>query len=67
MDEEAVGLFGILLIVTILALSHPLKPSQAMTMSVPMPSLASLSWHNMVGVFSCNEAAAQDCARVASQ
>lgn len=63
MDEEAVGLFGVLLIVTILVLSHPLKPSQAM----PTPTLAALHWQNVVDAFGCKDASAQDCASAIGQ
>lgn len=55
MDEESVGLFGVLLIVTALVLSHPLKPAQAVA------ALPSVNWQDVVGAFSCGDAAAPDC------
>jgi hypothetical protein len=63
MDEESVGLFGMLLIVTILVLSHPLSPSHAM----PASSLGTINWQDVLDAFGCKNASSQDCVGITGQ
>ena len=57
MDEESIGLFGVLLIVTGLVLSHQVQTSRA------VPLLHDVHWPDVVEVLGCGgEAADQTCA-----
>ncbi len=49
MDEESVGLFGALLLITVLVLSQPMR-SQA------LPRLPENFWRDMVATLSCEKA-----------
>lgn len=49
MDEESVGMFGMLLIVTALVMSQSLHRPQ------PAPSLPQITWQDVVSVFGCGE------------
>ena len=56
MDEESIGLLGVLLIVTGLVLSHQVQTSHALT------QLHDVHWTDVVQVFGCGgEAAEQSC------
>jgi hypothetical protein len=56
MDEESIGLLGVLLIVTGLVLSHQVQTSRALT------QLQDIHWPSVVEVFGCGgEAADQSC------
>jgi hypothetical protein len=48
MDEESIGLLGVLLIVTGLVLSHQVRTSQA------LPQLHDLHWPDVVEVLGCS-------------
>lgn len=47
MDDESIGILGLLLIVTAVVMSQSLQKSHA------MPMLAQATWHGMVNVLSC--------------
>jgi len=56
MDEESIGLLGVLLIVTGLVLSHQVQTSHA------LPQLHDLHWPDVVEVLGCgNEASERSC------
>jgi hypothetical protein len=57
MDEESIGLLGVLLIVTGLVLSHQVQRSQA------LPQLHAVHWPDVVEVLGCagSEASERSC------
>lgn len=56
MDEESVGIFGVLLIVTVLVMSQTgFHPSYA------APSLAGVKWEDVVSAFGCDQQASDTC------
>jgi len=61
MDEESIGIFGVLLIVTALVMSHPLQKSYA------TPTLPEVKWADVVSVFGCGEKTSDDCYLAMSQ
>jgi len=54
MDEESVGLFGVLLIATAVVLAHPFQ------VNASLPTLPEVHWHDLV-VAACGEDPSQDC------
>ena len=60
MDEESIGVLGLLLIVTALVMSQSLQKTHA------MPMLAA-TWNGVVSVLSCSTEASPDCAGDADQ
>ncbi|HZB90272.1 MAG TPA: hypothetical protein VE397_02450 [Stellaceae bacterium] len=62
MDEESVGLLGVLLIVTALVMSQTAlsKPHAA-------PLLPALSWADVVSVFSCGHRPGEICTLAMSE
>lgn len=56
MDEESVGILGVLLIVTVLVMSQgPLHKSYA------APALHAITWTDIASVFGCSEPNGSDC------
>ena len=55
MDEESVGIFGVLLIVTALVMSQSLHKPPA------MPALPDIKWQDVVSVFGCSQSAGDSC------
>lgn len=62
MDEESVGIFGVLLIVTALVMSQTLHPKHYAT-----PRLPDVSWQDVVSVFACGQSASENCYLAMSQ
>ena len=56
MDEESIGLLGVLLIVTGLVLSHQVQHSRA------VPMLQDVHWPQVVDVLGCSDPSDQSCA-----
>jgi hypothetical protein len=56
MDEESIGLLGVLLIVTGLVLSHQVQSSRA------VPMLREVHWPQVVDVLGCSDPADRNCA-----
>lgn len=54
MDEESVGLLGVLLIVTGLLMTHQVQTGQA-------ARLANMHWRDVVDSVSCGPDSQQDC------
>ena len=61
MDEDSVGILGVLLIVTALVMSQTVLHA-----SYAAPSLPDVKWANLMGVFGCDQSAADDCTLDAS-
>jgi hypothetical protein len=61
MDEESVGIFGVLLIVTALVMGHSIQKSYA------TPTLPDVKWQDVVGVFSCGDKPSDTCYLAMSQ
>lgn len=57
MDEDSVGILGVLLIVTALVMSQTV-----LHRSYAAPSLPDVKWADLMGVFGCNQLAADGCA-----
>jgi hypothetical protein len=55
MDEESVGILGVLLIVTALVLSQSLHKPPA------MPALPDVKWEDIVSVLGCSQSGGDDC------
>lgn len=62
MDEESIGIFGVLLIVTVLVVNQAVFHQ-----SVAAPSLAAINWENVVSVFNCDQKPGDSCYIAASQ
>jgi hypothetical protein len=60
-DEESIGILGLLLIVTAVVMSQSLQKSHA------MPLLAGVSWHGVVNALSCATDDNPDCPVVMDQ
>jgi hypothetical protein len=58
MDEESIGLLGVLLIVTGLVLSHQMQTSRA------VPMLHDVHWPQVVDVLGCSDPSDRTCAVV---
>lgn len=56
MDEESIGLLGVLLIVTGLVLSHQVQTSRA------VPMLHDMHWPQLVDVLGCSDPSDRSCA-----
>jgi len=56
MDEESIGIFGVLLIVTVLVMSQPGFPA-----SHAMPRLPSVTWEDVMNVFNCDNHTSDAC------
>ncbi len=56
MDEESVGIFGVLLIVTVLVMSQAAPFRSAAT-----PVLAGINWGSVSSVFGCDEKPGDSC------
>jgi hypothetical protein len=56
MDEESIGLLGVLLIVTGLVLSHQVQTSRA------VPMLHDMHWPQVVDVLACSDPSDRACA-----
>ncbi|MGO8918743.1 MAG: hypothetical protein ACLQJR_22820 [Stellaceae bacterium] len=56
MDEESVGIFGVLLIVTVLVMSQTVfhRGNAA-------PVLTGVKWENVVSAFGCDPEAGENC------
>jgi hypothetical protein len=61
MDEESVGIFGVLLIVTALVMSQSLHKPPA------VPALPDIKWEDILGVFGCSQSAGDTCYVAMSQ
>ena len=57
MDDESLGLFGVLLLVTALVMSHSLRSGHAMS----LPSLPAISWEEVAHASICGGETPQDC------
>lgn len=57
MDEESIGIFGMLLIVTALVMSQTVFHHGYTT-----PALAAITWENVTNVFGCDQKASDGCA-----
>ncbi|HEX6842282.1 MAG TPA: hypothetical protein VF113_12160 [Stellaceae bacterium] len=55
MDEESIGLLGVLLIVTGLVVSHQVQTSRA------VPMLHDVHWPQLVDVLGCNDPSDRNC------
>ena len=55
MDEESVGIFGVLLIVTALVMSQTLQRTHA------APSLPDIKWQDVVSLFGCDQSSDNNC------
>jgi len=55
MDEESIGLFGLVLIVTAMAMSQPLLKHAV------IPSLPNVQWDNVLSVIGCGESDSDSC------
>lgn len=60
MDEESVGILGVLLIVTALVMSQTLLHK-----SEAAPRLPDVNWTDVVSVFGCGQADGAHCASLA--
>jgi len=57
MDDESLGLFGVLLIVTAVVMSHTLHSGHAMS----LPSLPVIPWEEVANASLCGQETPQDC------
>jgi hypothetical protein len=57
MDDESLGLFGVLLIMTAVVMSHSLHSGHAMS----LPSLPAITWEEVANASVCGQETAQDC------
>jgi hypothetical protein len=55
MDEESIGFFSVLLIVTAVALTHPFQLNRAML------TLPEIHWQSVVEANACGPGAVSDC------
>jgi len=63
MDEESVGLFGVLLIVTVLVLSQAGSSHHGYA----APSLTAVKWEEIVSAFGCDPQTGDTCTLTTSQ
>lgn len=61
MDEDSVGILGVLLIVTALVMSQTVLHG-----SYASPSLPDVKWANLIDVFGCSQPATEGCTLDAS-
>jgi len=61
MDEESIGLFGVLLIVTAMVLSQSLQKPYA------PPTLPQVNWEDVVSIFGCDKTDGDSCYLAMSQ
>ena len=61
MDEESVGILGVLLIVTALVMSQSLHKPPV------MPALPDVKWEDIVSVFGCSQGTGDTCYVAMSQ
>jgi hypothetical protein len=61
MDEESVGIFGVLLIVTALVMSQSLHKPPV------VPALPDIKWEDIVSVFGCSQSTGDNCYVAMSQ
>ncbi len=57
MDDESLGLFGVLLIVTAVVMSHSLHSGHAMS----LPPLPAITWEEVATASLCGQETPQDC------
>ena len=57
MDDESLGLFGVLLIMTAVVMSHVLHSGHAMS----LPSLPAITWEEAANASLCVQETSQDC------
>jgi hypothetical protein len=62
MDEESVGIFGVLLIVTVLVVNQVVFHQ-----GTAAPRLAGINWENVASVFGCDEKPGDSCYLAMSQ
>lgn len=63
MDEESVGIFGVLLIVTALVMSQSVFHH-----GIAAPAITAIKWENVVSAFGCDQKPAEDgCTAVTAQ
>ncbi len=62
MDEESVGILGVLLIVTALVMSQT-----ALHKSQPAPTLPDVKWADLVSAFGCTQPSDDGCSLAVSQ
>jgi hypothetical protein len=55
MDDESIGLLGVLLIMTVIVLSHPLQAK------ITLPLQGEGRWLDLAEVFACQQASPRDC------
>lgn len=55
MDEELIGLFGLVLIVTAMAVSQPLLRHPV------IPTLPEVQWESVLSVIGCGDSDADNC------
>lgn len=55
MDEESIGLFGLMLIVTAMAVSQPLLKHPV------IPTLPDVPWENVLSVIGCGDIDSDNC------
>jgi hypothetical protein len=58
MDEESIGFFSVLLVVTAIALTHPFQLNRAML------TLPDIHWQNMVEASACGTDNVPGCAEL---
>ena len=61
MDEESIGILGLLLIITAMVMSQSLQKSNA------MPMLAQVTWQGVTNALSCTTDDAANCPTVLNQ
>ena len=57
MDDESLGFFGVLLIMTAVVMSHSLHSGHAMS----LPSLPAIPWEEVANASLCGQETPQDC------
>jgi len=62
MDEESVGIFGVLLIVTALVMSQTV-----FLQGYAAPGVSGVKWEDVVSVFGCDQKAGDGCYLAMSQ
>jgi hypothetical protein len=60
MDEDSIGFFGVLLIVTAMAMTHPFQLPQN------MPTLPEMHWQEAAAV-ACKSDTVQDCSQATAR
>jgi hypothetical protein len=61
MDEESIGLFGLVLIVTAMAVSQPLLKHPI------IPTLPDVQWENVLSVIGCSDTDSENCSMALAQ